>query len=165
MEVERQGDQSAKEFAAELGHDALADDAQQVGLEETADRLHAEQPDQGEDQPIQAPTVAAGHDLRGDPGDDQGEGQPHGGGDDQADQRDGERPPLRAQVAEQASPGHATKAAHLADHGGGIGRDSGELLGHRDDDVSRGRRTRSRSGYPGRCARRWGRAASGSERR
>ena len=37
---------------------------------------------------------------------------------------------VRAEVAEQAPPRHAAEAADLADDGTGVGRDTGELLGH-----------------------------------
>ena len=76
VEVERQRHEAAEQVAAQLGHDPLPDDAEQVGLEEAADRLDAEQPEEQHDQAVEAGRVATGDDLGRDPGDDQREGQP-----------------------------------------------------------------------------------------
>ena len=73
-----------------------------------------------------------------------GNGQPDRRRDDQADQRDRERPPVRPQVAEQPAPRHATEAAHLANDGAGVRRDARELLGHGGDDGTRPARTAAR---------------------
>ena len=130
VEVERQRHQPAEQVAPELGDDALADDAEQVRLEEAADRLDAEQPEQDEDEAIEAGRIAAGDHRGRDPGDDQREGETDERREDEPDHGDAEPPRVRAEVAEQASPRHAAEAADLADDGAGIGRDTGELLGH-----------------------------------
>ena len=132
VEVERQGDQPPEQLAAELRDDPLPHHAQEVGLDEPADRLDAEQGDEHHDQPVQAAGLAARDDLGRDPGDDQREREADGRRDDEADQRDRERPPLRSEVAEQPAPRHAAEAADLANDGARVRRDTRELLGHGD---------------------------------
>ena len=136
MEVERQGHEPPEQLAAELGDDPLPHHAEQVRLEEAADGLDAEQPDEQDDQAVEAGRVAAGDDLGRDPGDDQREGQPDGRRDDQADEGDRERPP-------GAAAGSANRRAHgtppnprtSRTTAPGVGRDAGELLGHPTDDA------------------------------
>ena len=73
------------------------------------------------------------------PGDDQGERQADRRRDDEADQGDGERAPVRSEVAEQPAPRHAAEAADLANDGPSVRGDPRELLGHARDDVTRRR--------------------------
>ncbi len=134
VEVERQRDEPPVQLATELRHDPLPHHAEQVGLDEAAHGLHAEQRDEHDDQPIEPVRVAAGDDRGRDAGDDQRKGEAEGGREDEPDQRDRERPPVRAEIAEQPPPRHAAEAADLAHDGAGIGRDARELLGHALDD-------------------------------
>ena len=53
VEVERERDEPAEQLAPKLGHDPLPHHAEQVGLEEARDRLHDEQDQQADDQPIE----------------------------------------------------------------------------------------------------------------
>ena len=120
MEVERERDEPPEQLTPELGHDPLTHDPQQVGLQEAAGGLDAEQRDQHDDQPIKARAVAAGDDFRGDPRDDQREGEAKAGTDDESDQRDRERTPVRSKVTEEPPPRHAAKATNLPDDGAGV---------------------------------------------
>ncbi len=138
-------DQPPEELAAELRDDPLSYDAQEVGLDEPAERLNAEQGDEEDDQPVQAAGLAASDHLGRDPGDDQRKREAGGRRDDEAHQRDRERPPLGSEVAEQSPPRHAAEAADLTNDGTGVRWDACELLGHGRDDVARRRDRPGRS--------------------
>ena len=131
MKIERQRHEPPEQVAAELGDDPLPHHAEQVGLQEAADGLDQEQPEQDDDEAVQPGRVAAGHDLGRDPRDHQREGQPDQGRDDEPDERDPEPPEIRAEIVEQAPPRDATEPADLADDGARVGRHAGKLLGHR----------------------------------
>ena len=130
MEVERQRHQPPEQLAAQLGDHPLPHHAEQVRLQERAERLHAEQQEQHEDEPVQARRVAAGDDRAGDPGDDEREQQAQRRRQHESHEGDRERQPVRAQVAKQAAPRHAAETADLANHGARVGRHARELLAH-----------------------------------
>ena len=130
MEVARQRHEAPEQVSAELGDDPLPHHAEEVRLEEAADRLDDEQPEEDQDEAVEPCGIATGDDLGRDARDDQREQQPQQRRQDQPDHRDGESPGVRPQVAEQARPRHAAEAAHLADDSARIGRDARELLGH-----------------------------------
>ena len=128
-----------EQLAAHLGDDPLPHHAQEVGLDEAAQRLGQEQDDEPDDQRVEGGGVPAGDDRRDEPRDDerhqQREPRPH----DEPDQGEAERREVRPQVAEQAPPRHAAHdpdpasdlarrrrrsggGLHVADHATGGGR-------------------------------------------
>ncbi len=114
VEVEREGHEALEQLAAHPGDDPLAHGAQDVGLDEAAQRLGEEQDEQGGDQPVEPRAVAAGHDLGHQARDDQRHQQAQPGPEDKSGDRDPERPVVGPEVAEQAPPRDAGEAADAA---------------------------------------------------
>jgi len=102
--VERQVDQTREQLPADPGDDPLAHNAQQVALDEAADRLGQEQDDEPGDEPVEPFGVAAVDDGRDHPGHDQRHGQRQARPHDQSRHGEAERSQVRPQVAEQATP-------------------------------------------------------------
>ncbi len=130
VEVEGERHEAREELRSQPGHDALTDDAQEVGLDERPERHHDEQDHEDHDEAVQAGRVAAGDDLGRDAGDEEREQQPQAGRHEEAGDGQGEQEQVGSEVAEQAPPWNAREALDLADHLAGLGGDARQLLRH-----------------------------------
>ena len=121
VEVERERHEAVEQLAAHLGDDPLPDDAEEVRLDEAAQRLGEEQDDEPDDQPVERRRVPAGDDRGDEPGDHERHQQRQPRPEHEADEREAERAQVRAQVPEQAAPRHA---GHDPDPAGDLARRS-----------------------------------------
>ena len=110
VEVELERDQAIEDLCAQAGHDALADDAQRPGLGEAGHRQHERDAHEQEQDAVEPISVAGRDHLVDQAADDQRQGQPERGRDQQGDDGHGEQAPVRPQVAEQATPGDPGQA-------------------------------------------------------